>query len=147
MEKTQEETVQGAAKLPTIPPPVARYPPVSSHGSVTSINSEADSESPFGLSKKEIERLGRVRPQAFKSSWSEVGFVLSICMAQLLTVCDNLILYYSNVLTLTPRISSFTPEAFFILTGGRIYLSHTARLTSILPCIKIVNFTMGVFIG
>lgn len=88
MEKTQD-SVEDISKLPSIPPPVAvtGYPPRSSHGSVTSITSETDSESRFGLSKKEIERLGRIRPEAFKSSWSEVGFVLSICMAQLLTVC------------------------------------------------------------
>lgn len=38
------------------------------------------------LDKKEIERLGRVRPEAFKSAWSEFGFVLSICMSQILVV-------------------------------------------------------------
>lgn len=86
MEKTKDG-VEDIAKLPTIPPPVAGYPPRSSHGSVTSITSETDSESRFGLSKKEIERLGRIRPDAFENSWSEVGFVLSICMAQILTVC------------------------------------------------------------
>lgn len=86
MEKTQDN-VEDVAKLPSIPPPVATYPPRSSHGSMTSITSETDSESRFGLSKKEIERLGRIRPEAFQSSWSEVGFVLSICMAQILTVC------------------------------------------------------------
>jgi MFS family permease len=32
-----------------------------------------------------IERLGRARPPAFKSIWSEIAFVFSICMSQLLT--------------------------------------------------------------
>lgn len=35
---------------------------------------------------KEIERLGRVRPECFKTLWSEIGFVVSICMAQILVV-------------------------------------------------------------
>jgi hypothetical protein len=35
---------------------------------------------------KEIERLGRIRPECFKTLWSEIGFVLSICMAQILVV-------------------------------------------------------------
>jgi hypothetical protein len=39
------------------------------------------------LDAKEIERLGRIRPRCFKSIWSEIGFVLSVCMAQILTVC------------------------------------------------------------
>ncbi|RPB00233.1 putative MFS multidrug transporter [Choiromyces venosus 120613-1] len=58
-------------------------PPPSSHGSFA--GSFSDTESGFGLTKEEIERLGRVKPECFKSIWSEVGFVLSICMAQLLT--------------------------------------------------------------
>lgn len=91
MEKTQYD-VEDTAKLPSIPPPVAGYPPRSSHGSMTSITSETDSESRFGLSKKEIERLGRIRPDSFENSWSEVGFVLSICMAQILTVCGNVLI-------------------------------------------------------
>ena len=36
--------------------------------------------------RAEIERLGRVRPVHFKSTWSEVGFILSVCMAQILVV-------------------------------------------------------------
>lgn len=38
------------------------------------------------IDEKEIERLGRVRPECFKTRWSEIGFVLSICMAQILVV-------------------------------------------------------------
>ena len=50
--------------------------------------SEAGASSVFEiLDKKEIERLGRARPECFKTQWSEVAFVLSICMAQILVVC------------------------------------------------------------
>ncbi|KAL7273412.1 hypothetical protein RUND412_003738 [Rhizina undulata] len=55
-------------------------PPSSSHG-----DPESRAESYLEpLDKKEIERLGRMRPESFKSKWSEIGFVLSICMAQIL---------------------------------------------------------------
>lgn len=33
-----------------------------------------------------IERLGRQRPEVFKSLWAEIGFVFSISMSQVLTV-------------------------------------------------------------
>jgi len=33
-----------------------------------------------------VERLGRQRPEAFASIWSEVGFVFSIAMSQVLSV-------------------------------------------------------------
>lgn len=45
--------------------------------------------------KDEIERLGRIRPEVFRSNWSEIGFVMSICMAQILVVsghCQSLVL-------------------------------------------------------
>lgn len=35
---------------------------------------------------KEIERLGRIRPEFFKTRWSEIAFVTSICMSQIMTV-------------------------------------------------------------
>jgi hypothetical protein len=38
------------------------------------------------IDEKELERLGRMRPECFQSLWSEIGFVASICMAQILTV-------------------------------------------------------------
>jgi hypothetical protein len=34
-----------------------------------------------------IERLGRARPEKFRSTWEEVGFCFSIVMSQVLTVC------------------------------------------------------------
>lgn len=33
-----------------------------------------------------LERLGRMRPQVFHSIWSEIGFVFSISMSQVLSV-------------------------------------------------------------
>ncbi len=33
-----------------------------------------------------LERLGRQRPEVFKSEWAEVGFVFSTCMASVLSV-------------------------------------------------------------
>lgn len=33
-----------------------------------------------------IERLGRQRPEKFKTIWAEIGFVFSIVMSQVLTV-------------------------------------------------------------
>lgn len=46
---------------------------------------------PLGNSLEEapevrIERLGRQRPEVFKSLWAEIGFVFSISMSQVLTV-------------------------------------------------------------
>lgn len=38
-----------------------------------------------------IERLGRQRPEVFKSLWAEIGFVFSISMSQVLTVSFVLI--------------------------------------------------------
>ena len=34
-----------------------------------------------------LERLGRQRPEVFDSIWSEIGFVFSISMSQVLSVC------------------------------------------------------------
>lgn len=33
-----------------------------------------------------IERLGRQRPEKFKTLWSEIGFVFSVVMSQVMTV-------------------------------------------------------------
>jgi hypothetical protein len=33
-----------------------------------------------------IERLGRQRPEKFKTLWAEIGFVFSVVMSQVLTV-------------------------------------------------------------
>lgn len=45
-----------------------------------------------------MERLGRQRPEVFGSIWSEIGFVFSISMSQVLTV-GNVLPYPGSVLT------------------------------------------------
>ena len=39
--------------------------------------------------KARIERLGRERPQQFKSTWAEIGFVYSILASELMAVCNE----------------------------------------------------------
>ncbi|RPB16171.1 putative MFS multidrug transporter [Morchella conica CCBAS932] len=84
-----EKSVQQDVPLPpTIPSSVvvrSQSPPASIHHSIVSDYSTSDHSRYYTPSKKEIERLGRVRPECFKSAWSEIGFVLSICMSQILT--------------------------------------------------------------
>jgi len=41
-----------------------------------------------------IERLGRQRPEAFDSIWSEIGFVFSISMSQVLSVGVSTLEHY-----------------------------------------------------
>jgi hypothetical protein len=36
-----------------------------------------------------LERLGRQRPETFNSAWSEIGFVFSVCMCQVLSVSHS----------------------------------------------------------
>lgn len=36
-----------------------------------------------------LERLGRQRPEVFKSTWAEIGFVFSISMSQVLSVSSK----------------------------------------------------------
>lgn len=38
------------------------------------------------LLERDIERLGRERPAAFKNAWTEIAFVFSISMSQVLAV-------------------------------------------------------------
>lgn len=98
MEKEAEKwvvatTIPFHSLLPGSPnAPPGAYQPKSSQDSSSSA-SVVDEESGFGLSKQEIEKLGRVRPECFNSRWSEVAFVISICMSQLLTVCNPLVLF------------------------------------------------------
>lgn len=93
-----EKSVQQDVPLPpTIPSSVvvrSQSPPASIHHSIVSDYSTSDHSRYYTPSKKEIERLGRVRPECFKSAWSEIGFVLSICMSQILTVRFLLPIFY-----------------------------------------------------
>jgi hypothetical protein len=54
---------------------------------VASENNMSELEAPVEETlEARIDRLGRQRPEVFGSVWAEVGFVFSICMAQVLTV-------------------------------------------------------------
>ncbi|KAI5803027.1 drug resistance protein [Geopyxis carbonaria] len=65
--------------------PPALSPPRPTRPAPPSRNSSTRNSSIFEIKdQKELDRLGRVRPEHFKSAWSEIGFVLSICMAQIL---------------------------------------------------------------
>ena len=78
MEKAQDS--QPPSMAPTVPSPG------KNNNNVPGVP-ESPSASIFdGLDQTEIERLGRVRPECFKTRWSEVAFVSSICMAQILVV-------------------------------------------------------------
>ncbi|PWW71613.1 MFS multidrug transporter [Tuber magnatum] len=98
-----------------------------------------------------VERLGRVKPECFGSLWSEVGFVLSICMAQLLTVCDILSLleyFVSGFNVLVPSVvfalsipassATWPTSAFslvvscFLLPFGRLADMHGGKITFVL---------------
>jgi hypothetical protein len=58
------------------------------HVSGVALENEASGSEPVVEESLEarIDRLGRQRPEVFGSVWAEVGFVFSICMAQVLTV-------------------------------------------------------------
>lgn len=61
-----------------------------------------------------LERLGRQRPEAFDSLWSEIGFVFSISMSQVLSVGQHPIAV--NILLSDPRnTSSPASQSFFPL--------------------------------
>ncbi|RDI85652.1 hypothetical protein Vi05172_g4332 [Venturia inaequalis] len=101
--------------------------PQSRDGSTRSSISMGDEESPMAR----IERLGRARPEKFKSTWEEVGFCFSIVMSQVLT---EYFISGFNVLLPTlakdlniPRASQTWPAnafslvvACFLLTFGRL---------------------------
>jgi hypothetical protein len=59
-----------------------------------------------------IERLGRQRPEKFKTIWAEIGFVFSIVMSQVMTVS----FYFSTC----PKVSSS-------VTSGSSRYGHTFR--------------------
>lgn len=70
--------------LPTVDDIVFVARQISSAGSKV-----VDEETP----QARIERLGRERPEKFKTIWAEIGFVFSIAMSQVLTVrLDKLLL-------------------------------------------------------
>ncbi|TGZ80978.1 MFS multidrug transporter-like protein [Ascodesmis nigricans] len=75
------------------------------------------------MDKAEIQRLGRVRPEVFKSAWSEVGFVLSICMAQILVEYfvsgfNVLVPTIVKALNISSTSSTWPASAFSLVLAG-----------------------------
>lgn len=60
-----------------------------------------------------IDRLGRIRPEKFKSIWTEIGFVFSITMSQVVTVSDRVtFIVPSNIIgILRVRIHCYPPNS------------------------------------
>jgi hypothetical protein len=68
-----------------------------------------------------IERLGRMRPDQFKSVYAEVGFAFSICMSQVLSVC----ILQSDVLTLLTE-SAFRNTLYL---ASMSFFQHSQRIS------------------
>ncbi len=67
--------------------------PTTDEKSPTTDGGEAGGESV----QARIERLGRERPEKFKSVWAEVGFCFSIVMSQVLTVRISILRHASQI--------------------------------------------------
>jgi hypothetical protein len=65
-------------------PGVNRPPTSESHK--TEDNQDQELEAIEESDQARLERLGRQRPEVFGSIWSEVGFIFSIAMSQVLSV-------------------------------------------------------------
>jgi hypothetical protein len=74
---TPAATSQDSVVSPTTPRPFEKE--IQQQG----IDSPAVEES----IESRLERLGRQRPEVFESIWAELGFVFSISMSQVLSVC------------------------------------------------------------
>ncbi len=82
---------QISAMLPSSasPPQPGEIMPASVDSIETAVLQRPDSEARVDDGESpdaRIERLGRARPENFKTLWAEVGFVFSIVMSQVLTV-------------------------------------------------------------
>lgn len=75
-----------AGNVPRVKPEEIRTPaaPVSLENKKDSL--DRDTAAVEESSEARLERLGRQRPEVFDSIWSEIGFVFSISMSQVLTV-------------------------------------------------------------
>jgi hypothetical protein len=71
-----------AAPLPNTNPPTVDDIVFVAH-QISGAGSKVDDEE---TPQARIERLGRERPEKFKTIWAEIGFVFSIAMSQVLTV-------------------------------------------------------------
>jgi hypothetical protein len=75
-----------AGNVPPVKPEEIRTPsaPVPLENKKDSL--DRDTAAVEESSEARLERLGRQRPEVFDSIWSEIGFVFSISMSQVLTV-------------------------------------------------------------
>ena len=61
-----------------------------------------------------IERLGRERPEKFRTIWAEIGFVFSIVMSQVLTVRLCVLISLNDTYSTTPRGRSWRRKCAII---------------------------------
>lgn len=86
--------VQGISNQSTLGPLHDNEVNTTNGNNISEIDSPRVEESTEAL----VERLGRQRPKVFGSIWSEIGFVFSISMSQVLAVRASRP-FYSNELT------------------------------------------------
>jgi hypothetical protein len=97
LETEEPQELQAASQHPVSNPSMSQHPkaPLPNTNSLTSDDIEFVSREVLASGAKmneeetaeqRIERLGRERPQQFKTLWAEIGFVFSITMSQVLTV-------------------------------------------------------------
>lgn len=73
---------------------------INAAGTLTPISNTANDEEES--LEVRLERLGRARPECFKSTWQEAGFVFSIAMSQVLAV---IITPHRSTATLTNKVT------------------------------------------
>lgn len=86
-------------------------------------NTEVEEGSGTSYSPSEIERLGRERPEAFKSIWVEIGFCFSLLgsmfVAEYFTSGFNLLLpALSESLHIPPEAETWPASVFALVTGA-----------------------------
>src|ERR1700761_2656432 len=80
------------------------------------------------LSKADIERLGRQRPDAFRTSFAEIGFCFSLLASMFMAVSDILSFKFSRLLTYFPGIFHQWLRTDCSHLGNRT--RHTTRTTN-----------------
>lgn len=80
------------------------------------------------LSKADIERLGRQRPDAFRTSFAEIGFCFSLLASMFMAVNALLSFKFSRLLTHLPGIFHQWLRTDCSHLGNRT--RHTARTTN-----------------
>jgi hypothetical protein len=70
--------------------PGVNRPPTSESHKTEEDNQDQELAAIEESDQARLERLGRQRPEVFGSLWSEVGFIFSIAMSQVLSVSQTL---------------------------------------------------------